>query len=104
MNAIYGQRTFESAEVGEGNRRAADADCHLLHAGVRQPEEFIDPAEFVHQLQGRRVDRVAAEITQEVPMLLQDHHVDTLASQQQTRHHASRSAADNTAPCSLDSH
>ena len=64
---------------------------------MRQPEEFIEEAEFVHQLQGRRVDRVAAEVAEEVGVLLQDDDPHAGAGEQEPEHHPRRPAADDAA-------
>ena len=43
------------------------------------------------------MDRVAAEVAQEVGVLLEHHDVDAGARQQQAEHHAGRPAADDAA-------
>ena len=86
----------QMAEVGElvsavlPNRAASALD--LL---VRQLEELLQQAELVHQLERRRMDGVAAEVAQEVGVLLQHHDVDARARQQQPQHHAGGPAAND---------
>jgi len=48
---------------------------------MRQLEELIEQAEFVHEFQRRRMDGVAAEIAQEILVLFQDEHRHACAPQ-----------------------
>ena len=69
----------------------------LRRLSMRQLEELIEQAELVHQLERRGVDGVAAEIAQEIGVLLQHHDVDAGAGQQKAQHHAGRAAAGDAA-------
>ena len=64
---------------------------------MRQLQEIIEQAEFVHHLERRGMDRVAAKIAQEIGMFLQHDHIDAGARQQKPEHHPGRSAADDAA-------
>ena len=64
---------------------------------MRLLEKFIEQPEFVHQLQRRRMDGVAAKIAQEIGVLFQHDDVDAGARQQKAEHHAGRSAAGDAA-------
>ena len=87
----------QMGEVGDPHRRVADDAAETLHAPVRQLEEFIEQAELVHHLERRGMDGVAAEVAQEVGVLLQHHHVDAGARQQEAEHHAGGPAAGDAA-------
>src|SRR5215831_2144408 len=69
----------------------------MLHFLVRQLEERVQQAELVDHLERGRVDGVAAEVAQEVGVLLEHHDRDAGARQQETEHHAGGSAAGDAA-------
>jgi hypothetical protein len=52
----------------------------------------------MHHFQRGGVDRVSAEVAEEIGMLLQYEHVDAATSQQQAQHHAGRTPARDAAP------
>src|SRR3954469_9486210 len=87
----------QAAEVRENEMQAAELAAKRARLGVRQLEEFIEQAELAHHLQRRRMDRVAAEITQEIGVLLEHRHVDAAAREEKAEHHAGRPAAHDTA-------
>ena len=62
---------------------------------VRPLEEALEHPELVEDFHGRGVDRVAAEIAEEVGVLLEDLHAAAGAGEQQAGHHARRAAADD---------
>jgi hypothetical protein len=47
----------------------------------------------MHQLERRGVDGIAAEVAQEITMLLQHDHIDAGARQKEAKHHAGRPPA-----------
>ena len=62
---------------------------------MRQLQELVQQTEFVHQLERRGMDGVAAKIAQEIAVLLQHDDIDAGARQQKAEHHAGRPAADD---------
>jgi hypothetical protein len=68
----------QAAEVAELDALAAEDARHRRQALVRALQEGVEQAELVHDAQRRRMDRVAAEVAQEVGVLL-EHHVGTPA-------------------------
>jgi hypothetical protein len=86
------------AEVGDREKFVADRDAQPRHLLVRQAEERLEDTELVQNLQRRRVDRVAAEVAQEVGMLLEDDDVCPRARQEQAEHHPGGTAARHDAP------
>ena len=60
---------------------------------VRPLEELVEQAELVHHLERRGMDGVAAEVAEEIRVLLQDDDVDAGTRQQEAQHHAGRTAA-----------
>ncbi len=64
---------------------------------VRQLEELVEQAELAHHVEGRGMDGVAAEIAQEVGVLLEHDHVDAGARQQEAEHEPARPTADDAA-------
>ena len=79
-------------EIGEGHALVADLTRERAHLLMRALEEIVENAELVHDLQRRGMDGVAAEIAQEVGVLLQHHDIDAGAGQQKAQHHAGRAA------------
>jgi hypothetical protein len=84
-------------EIGYCDPRRADLSGQSLHARVRQFEKCVEQAELVHQLERGRMNCVAAEIAQEVGVLLQYGDGHAGARQQKAEHHPGRSAADDAA-------
>ena len=84
-------------EVGERHACRADIAGEMIDLLVRQLEEFIDQAEFVHQLERRGMHDIAAEIAQEVGVLFENGDRDAGARQQKAEHHAGRPAAGHAA-------
>ena len=75
------------------------ADLHGQMVGLRmgEREEFIEQAELVHQLKGRRVYSIAAEIADEVSVLFQHCDINACTRKQKAEHHSGRTAADDAA-------
>jgi hypothetical protein len=71
--------------------------AQLVQFLVRQPEEFLQQTELVHEIERGRVNRVAAEIAVEICVLLEHRHVHAGAGQQVTGHHSRRPAAHDEA-------
>src|SRR5881396_2082183 len=89
----------QMAEVRDGDPLAADDPGQLADLRVRQRQERLEQAELVHDLERGGMDRVAAEVAQEVGVLLQHDHVDAGARQEQAEHHPGRAAAGDAAAC-----
>ncbi len=53
--------------------------------------------EFEHQFERRRMNRVAAEIAEEIGVLLQHHDMNAGARQQESEHHPGGAAAGDAA-------
>src|SRR4051812_31893150 len=66
---------------------------------MRQPKKFLEQSQLVHQLERGGMNRVAAEIAVEIPMLFQDDNLHARAGQQVTGHHSGRPATDDYATC-----
>ena len=62
---------------------------------MRPLEEAIEHAELVEDFHGRRVDRVAAEIAEEIGVLLENADPAPGAREKEAGHHARRPAADD---------
>ena len=63
----------------------ADLTRELAHLLMRALEEIVEHAELVHDLERRGMDGVAAEVAQEIGVLLQHHDIDAGAGQQEAR-------------------
>ena len=81
------------AEVGDPHHGFADQARDLPHLLVRELEELGQEAELVHHFEGRGMNRVAAEIAQEVAMLFHHHDLDAGAREEISEHHPGRPAA-----------
>ena len=64
---------------------------------MRQLQELVDQAELEHQFERRRMNRVAAEIAEEIGVLLQHHDMNAGARQQKSEHHPGGAAAGDAA-------
>ena len=80
-------------EIGEDDLVIADDAADLTHFRVGQLEKLIEQAELVHDLQRRRMDGVAAEVAQEIGMLLEHDHIEARAGEQEAEHYPGRSAS-----------
>jgi hypothetical protein len=85
----------EVREVADRIVAPGDADLCPRQPVVRSFEEPAEEAQLVEDLHGRGVDRVAAEIAEEIGVLFQHPHRNSGSGEQQPGHHASRPAADN---------
>ena len=100
------RKWFQAAKVNQRLRVAADNAIEMVDTPLRQLCEFLQKTEFIENLQGRGMHGVAAEIAQEIGVLLKYRHHDPGARQQQAQHHPGRTAADDAAAgmygCSSD--
>ena len=85
------------AEVGDGDPLAADDPGQLADLRVRQRQERLEQAELVHDLERGGMDRIAAEVAQEVGVLLEHDDLHARPRQQQAEHHPGRPAARDAA-------
>ncbi len=74
-------------EIGDRKHLVADLGRKRGLGLMRQAQERVEQPEFVQHLQGRGVDRVAAEVAQEIGVLFQHQHIDSGAGQQIAQHH-----------------
>jgi hypothetical protein len=60
-------------------RHRGIAELRVEHASflMRQPEEVVEHAKFVHDFEGRRMNRVTAEVAQKIGVLFEDNNVNT---------------------------
>jgi hypothetical protein len=79
-------------EVGEDDHLVADDAADLAHLLVRQLEKRVEESELVHHFERGGMDGVAAEVAQEIGVLLQHQDVDAGAGEQEAEHHAGRAA------------
>ncbi len=84
-------------KIGDDDALVADLAGELMHLLMRALEEIVEDAELVHHLKRRGVDGVAAEVAQEIGVLLQHHDIDAGARQQKAEHHAGGTAAGDDA-------
>jgi hypothetical protein len=77
----------------------ADLTGQRLNLLMRQFQERVDQAQFAHQLERRWMNRVAAEIAEEIRVLLQHHDVDAGAREKKSEHHSCGAAAGDATLC-----
>src|SRR2546426_1824033 len=82
-------------EIGDHDVAVSDLRRELRDLLVRQAQQRLEQPELVQNLQRRGVNRVAAEVAQEIGVLLQHQRAHAGAGEQQPEHHASRAAARN---------
>ena len=84
-------------EVSHQNILAIEDAAQQMRLFVRQVQQFVGEAQFVHRLQGGGMNGVAAKIAQEVGMFFENDHIDAAARQQGAEHEPGRAAADDAA-------
>ena len=89
-------RAGDSAQV-DVHRGALHAHGQSVDLAVRHSRELGCQPQFVEQAQGAGVHGVAAEVAQEVGVLLHDRDVHACAGQQQSQHHPRGSATGDEA-------
>jgi hypothetical protein len=88
----------EVGAVGYRKVAAPDVDGDALDDGVADGgEEAIKQAELVEELEGGGVDGVAAEVAEEVGVLLEDGDFNAGAGEQEAEHDSGRASADDAA-------
>ena len=85
------------AEIRKLNVGVADDAVELADFLMRAREKGLEQAELMHDLLGRGVDRIAAEVAQKIAVLFQHAHRNPGARQQKTQHHSGRAAAGDAA-------
>jgi hypothetical protein len=90
-------------EVGESQRFGSDLHRELAHFLVRAFQELIQQTEFVHHLQRGRVNGVSAKIPQKIAVFFEDDDIHSRSCEQIAKHHAGRTASDDTT-LGLDRH
>jgi hypothetical protein len=88
---------WQMAKIDHLNVFGADLRGQRFDFLVRQFQELIDQAEFEHQFERRRMNRVATEIPEEIGMLFQHHDMNAGARQQESEHHSGGAAAGDAA-------
>ena len=78
-------------------RSRSSGSRHTGDLAVRQAQELVGSPSSASASHRGRVDGVAAEVAQEIPVLLQHRHVDAGPRQQVARHHAGRPTAGDDA-------
>ena len=73
-------------EIRERVRPTAEICADAASFLVRQLEELVEQTELAHHVEGRGMDGVAAEVAQEVAMLLEHDDVDAGAREQEAEH------------------
>ena len=86
--AMNGQRTGRRLKSAIGSVSVAELRAQLAHLLVRQAQELLRHAELMQQLERRGMDGVAAEVAQEVAVLLEHHDLEAGAREEQAEHHA----------------
>jgi hypothetical protein len=84
-------------KVRDNNLGVAYLSFEVSRLLVWPGQKVRQKAEFVHQFQRRRVDRVAAEVAQEVSVFLQNDDVYARPCEQEPQHHPRRTTARDAA-------
>ena len=92
-----GETGRKAAEVQQREVLTVDPQGGLSEFAVRQGEDPFGQSKIVENFQDRRVDRVPAEISVEIPMLLQQRDAQTGTGEQQGEHRTRGATADDAA-------
>src|SRR5262245_13023572 len=84
-------------EIGDGDDLLADLPGELSDFLMRALEEFVEKAEFIHELERGGMNSVAAKIAEEIAMLFEDDCVDACAGEEEPEHHTGGSSSGNAA-------
>src|SRR5690242_9536387 len=87
----------EVREVADRYGYAADGSGQLRELLMRPLQKLIKHAELMHDLQRGGMNGIAAEISQEIGVLLEDQHFDARTGQQESQHQSGRAAARDAA-------
>src|SRR5262249_52714379 len=85
-------------EVGDGHDVWSDLPGQFADFLMGAFEELVKQAELVDEIERRRMDRVAAKVSQEIGVLFEHDDINAHARQQEAQHHAGRASADYAAP------
>jgi len=88
----------EVRHLTQENLVTADPSADLAYFLMRPLEKLVEQTQLVHRFKSRGVNRVAAEVSQEVSVLLQNQDVDSCACEQEAKHHPGRAASGDTTP------
>jgi hypothetical protein len=66
-----------------------------MHPAMRQLEKALEKAELVHDLERGWVNRIAAEIAQEVRVLLENYNMDTSSREEESEEHPGGTSSDD---------
>src|SRR5262249_48679026 len=83
-------------EVGAYDLFIVELDLHPAQFLMRETQELIEHPQLMQQLQRGRMDGVTAKITEEIPVLFQDYHLNAGTGEEQPNHHSGGAATDNT--------
>ena len=83
----------QGAEIRQRYPGISDQATELADPVVRLLEELVEQPQFVHQLEGRGVNRIATKIAQEIRVFFEHDDVDAGARQQEAEHHPGRAAS-----------
>src|SRR5271155_3567934 len=85
------------SEIGYLNLGTANDDPQIADLVMADLEKLLKQSEFVHDLQGRGMDRIPAEIAEEILVLFEYGDADPGARQQKPEHDTRRSSAGDAA-------
>src|SRR5579864_1095427 len=84
-------------EITDGSGFATDLAGKSLDFLMRTLEEVVENAEFMHELERRGMDGVAAKIAKKVRVLFEYENVDAHAGEEKAQHHARGAASRDAA-------
>ena len=87
----------QMGKIGDFEKIIADLRAEAAGFLMRPAQELGEQAELVHDLEGRGMDRVAAEIAQKVGVLFEHQDRNAGAGQQQPEHHSGGSTSGDAA-------
>ncbi len=85
-------------KIGDWQIEVADSSPKVLNLLMRQFEQLFVKAKLIHHLEGRRMDRVAAKIAEEIGVLFEHQHIGACAGEDEAEHHAGGPSARDAAP------
>jgi hypothetical protein len=87
----------QMGKIGKRQKDVANLRAKRPHFLMGSLQEFLEHAELMHDFERRRMDRIAAEVAQEVSMFFENQDSDPGSGQQQCQHHPGGAPSDDAA-------
>src|SRR2546423_13309664 len=88
---------WEMGEIGHNKSLGSHLAREFAYFLMRTLEKFIQDAQLEHQLECRRMNRVATKIAEEIGVFFEHEHIHARSRQQEAQHHSGGPASGDAA-------